>query len=88
MSGEFGRAMVRIFIFGGTQSNQNTHDATEAYQKGTVRYLPYPNLANNQAISRTVYVSDLISQKMRTVGMASEWLIANFVNGNDGNQRK
>jgi hypothetical protein len=51
MSGEFGRAMVRIFIFGVTQSSQNSHDATEAYQKGTIRYLPYPNSANNPAIS-------------------------------------
>ena len=36
--------------FGETQSSQNTHNETkrawyapEAYQKGTIRYLPYPN---------------------------------------------
>ena len=52
ISGEFGRAMV--CIFGETQSSQNTHsktkracNAAEVYQKGTIRYLPYPNSSKN-----------------------------------------
>ena len=43
--------------FGERQSSQNTHGETkrawhaaEAYQKGTIRYLPYPNSGQNLAL--------------------------------------
>ena len=53
ISSEFGHGSY----FGETQSSQNTHGepkrawyAAEAYQKGTVMYLPYPNSAQNLAL--------------------------------------
>ena len=72
--------------FAETQSSQNTHGetkracyASEAYQKGTIRYLPHPNLAQNLALSwdiRSVTWNRRIS--VRTVELAFDWLIANL----------
>ena len=46
ISGEFGWAMVRI-THGETK---RAWYASEPYQKGTIRYLPYPNSPQNLAL--------------------------------------
>ena len=58
ISGEFGRAMVRV---GETLSSQNTRSetrpalhASEANKKGTIRYLPYPNGHGISQVIRTI----------------------------------
>ena len=55
--GENGHAYIFFSYFGETHSSQNTHGqtkrawyATEAYQNDTIKYLPYPNSAQNLAL--------------------------------------
>ena len=43
ISGEFGRAMVRILARRTHGETKRAWYAAEAYQKGAIRYLPYPN---------------------------------------------
>ena len=65
--GTSGELVEPWFVFCKTQSSKNTHGETkqawyapEAYQKGTIRYLPCPNSAQNHDIM-WYQVSDLMS---------------------------
>ena len=53
-SGEFGQAMVRILAGHSLakipMARPNEPDPAEAYQKDTIRYLPYPNSVQNLAL--------------------------------------
>ena len=51
ISGEFDRAMVRILARRSTHGEtKRAWYAAEAYQKDTIRYLLYPNSAQNLAL--------------------------------------
>ena len=61
--------------FGETQSSQNTHGETKrawyaakAYQKGTIRYLPYPNsLVGNSDSIVSVWLFKYLSTQLASV---------------------